>query len=79
MSKPDKHEMNNLKKKRWRVRVKRVIEDWVEVLAFEGAEAEAEAENLPGVVGVLKGYTLRGDRPVEGNSPPVGVIDDGDA
>lgn len=52
------------RKKRWRVRVYRKIEDWVEVQADDIASAEKEASVLPGVLSVITGNTMSGEKPV---------------
>lgn len=62
-----------IKKYPWRVRVKRIVEDSVEVVTRTADQAEKEALQLPGVVGVLQGATIRGDRRVD--DPFVGIED----
>ena len=45
----------------WRVRVKRATESWVDVLAHDGEQAEAEAMKVPGVMQVFARSAMRGD------------------
>lgn len=52
------------RKKRWRVRVYRKIEDWVDVQADSVEEAEKGALVLPGVLSVIAGNTMSGEKPV---------------
>lgn len=60
--------------KPWRVRVKRVVEDWVEVLADSPASAEQQAFDLPHTVHVFKGMTVPGDKLAKDIKPqPIGV------
>ena len=63
------------KAKMWRVRVRRAVEEWVGVQADDILHAERLAATLPGVLSVLTGSTMRGDRPVA-EVPPIGVVDD---
>jgi len=56
----------------WRVRVKKVIEDWVETQAYSAAEAEQEAVKVPGVVSVFPRSAIRADFVPE-SERPVGV------
>lgn len=67
--------MSPPKKKRWRVRVKRLLEDWIEVLATSPEEAEALAKITPNIVHVFPQMTMSGEKPIEGMIPPVGVED----
>ena len=60
---------------RWRVRVRRTIEDWVECNASTKQEAEAAAATMAGVVAVLPGMTISGERP-SGYMIPIGIEDD---
>ena len=62
------------KKKIWRVRVKRAVEDWVEVRADPPLQAEELAINVPGVISVFGRSAIRGDTPVH-RPLPVGVED----
>jgi hypothetical protein len=62
----------------WRVRVRRTIEDWVDVQADTILEAEEKAADLPNVARVLTGSTIRGDKPVGQYVPPAGAIEDED-
>ncbi len=56
----------------WRVRVKRSIEDWVDVEAGSAAEAEAKAVAVPGVLSVFQRSAVRGDLKLDAVRP-VGV------
>jgi hypothetical protein len=60
---------------RWRVRVKRTIEDWVEISASTKPEAEKAASTMAGVVAVLPGMTISGEKP-SGYMIPIGIEDD---
>ena len=64
------------KQKIWRVRVRKSIEDWVSVQADTPLQAEGLAATLPFVLSVFGGSAMRGDKPVEGMTPPIGVEDD---
>jgi hypothetical protein len=55
-----------MKAKRWRVRVRRTIEDWVEVQADTAELAEQQALTLPGIVYVMTNYTMSAEKPIEG-------------
>lgn len=46
----------------WRVRVKRAMEVWVDVMAVTADEAEAEAINFLGVISVFGKSAIRGDQ-----------------
>lgn len=65
------------RQKRWRVRVKRSIEDWVEIQTDNALQAEALAANLPGVISVFTRSAISGEKPVD-HIPPVGVVEDED-
>ena len=56
----------------WRVRVKRAIEDWVDVEAESAVEAEQKAIAVPGVLSVFSRSAVRGDFVAEADRP-VGV------
>ena len=66
-----------LKSKRWRVRVRRAIEDWVDVKADDALQAEQLAANLPQVISVFDKSAIPGDRPVD-QVPLAGVMEDED-
>jgi len=53
-----------LKKKRWRVRVYRKVEDWVDIQADTAEQAEADAAVLPGVLSVFGKSAISGEKPV---------------
>jgi len=59
----------------WRVRVRRSIEDWVDVLAETPEQAEADAAKLAGVVSVFGKSAIRGDKVVIPGRP-AGVEDE---
>lgn len=59
----------------WRVRVKRAIEDWVDIQAATAAEAEGLAIDRPGVLSVFAKSAVRGDLEREA-ARPVGVRDE---
>lgn len=59
----------------WRVRVKRAIEDWVDIQAATAAEAEDLAIDRPGVLSVFGKSAVRGDLAIEAVRP-VGVRDE---
>jgi len=63
------------KKKRWRVRVLRKIEDWVEEVADTAQEAEILASTKPGIISIFPGMTMSGEKPV-GTHVPIGVVED---
>lgn len=65
------------KKKRWRVRVLKKVEDWIEVITETKDEAEKEAAFRPGVISIFKGSTISGEKPV-GTVVPIGVEEDAD-
>ena len=60
----------------WRVRVRRLVEDWVDVDASTAREAEEEARKCPGVVSVFPGSALPADEADKPDRPP-GVEDGG--
>lgn len=62
-----------MRKAIWRVRVRKVVEDWVEVTAGSALEADAEAAKVPGVVGVVLGLTIPGDKLAGPVTEPLGV------
>ena len=59
----------------WRVRVKRAIEDWVDVEAESAVEAEQKAIAVPGVISVFGRSAVRGDFVAEADRP-AGVRED---
>ena len=62
----------------WRVRVRRAIEDWVDVIADTPEQAETMAVSVPGVISVFGQSAMRGNKPLLGTTvPPVGVEEDG--
>lgn len=63
------------KQKIWRVRVKKSLEDWIEVRADTPLQAESLAANIPNVLFVFGGSAIRGDRPID-QAIAVGVEDD---
>ena len=65
------------KSKRWRVRVRRAVEQWVDVKADDALQAEQLAASLPQVVSVFGRSAIPGDRPVD-QVPLAGVMEDGD-
>lgn len=60
----------------WRVRVRKTVEDWVEVVAASAAEAETIAAGRPGVVSVFAGSTLSAEKPVKDRVQP--AVEDAD-
>lgn len=63
------------KQRRWRVRVIRQLEDWVEIKAETMEEANLLAAQRPGIVNVFIGSTISGEKPA-GQVLPIGVADD---
>lgn len=61
--------------KRWRVRVVRKVEGWVDVDAETSLQAECRAASIPNIIHVYSGSTISGDKPV-GQIAPVGVLDE---
>jgi len=59
----------------WRVRVKRAIEDWVDVEAESAVEAERKAIAVPGVISVFGRSAVPGDFRAEAERP-VGVTEE---
>lgn len=57
----------------WRVRVKRAVEDWVELSAESGEQAECEAAKLPGILSVFSRSAILGNKLAK--EPFVGVED----
>ena len=51
------------------MRVKRSVEDWVDVQADSPLHAETLAVNMPGVLSVFRGSAIRGDRPIDQPTP----------
>ena len=68
----------NQDQKKWRVRVYRKIEDWVEVQAESSDQAEFAAGNLPGVVHVFGMSATPANKPLA-STDPLGVLGDEDA
>lgn len=64
-----------VKAKNWRVRVLRKVEDWVEVQAENGEQAEQLAVNLPYVISVFGKSAISADKPLT-TIDPLGVLDD---
>lgn len=65
------------RQKTWRVRVRRSIEDWIDVSADTPLQAEELAASIPGVINVFGKSAISGDKPV-GQVAPVGIHDDED-
>lgn len=63
------------RQKLWRVRVNRVVEEWVDVSADTPLQAEQLAANLPKVISVFTGSALRGEKPVGTHVPAAGIED----
>lgn len=61
--------------KPWKVRVKRLIEDWVDVNAHTAREAEDLARVLPGVSFVYAPSAVPADKVAE-KGPAIGVEED---
>ena len=59
------------RQKTWRVRVVRKVEEWVSVQADTPLQAETIAASMPMVLSVFGGSAMRGDRPIEGMTPPL--------
>lgn len=55
--------------------MRRAVEDWVDVQADSGPEAEVLAARLPQVISVFGKSAIRGNITKE-HAPPVGVADD---
>ena len=62
------------RQKTWRVRVRRSVEEWVEVQADTPLQAEQLAASIPQVLSVFSGSAMRGDKPID-QIPPAGVED----
>jgi hypothetical protein len=59
----------------WRVRVKRLTDEWVQVEADDPIDAEREAYKVPRVQSVIGGSAIRADfTPPEAR--PLGVMDE---
>ena len=65
------------KPKLWRVRVRKSVEDWVSIQADSALQAEELVINMPFILSVFNGSTIRGDRPVD-QAIPVGVEENED-
>ena len=63
------------RQKTWRVRVRRSVEEWVDVQADTPLQAETIAATYSGVISVFGQSAMPGDRPVD-RPLPVGVEDD---
>ncbi len=63
------------KKKPWRVRVWRKVEDFVEVRADTAEEAIGLASGLPGIVHVFPASAIPADKPLT-STDPRGVLGD---
>lgn len=63
------------RKKPWRVRVMRKVEDWVQVEADSAPAAEVLAGQLPFVLSVFGKSAIPGDKPLV-STDPRGVLDD---
>ena len=61
--------------KPYKVRVRRSVEDWVDVSAVDGAQAEALARNLPGVIFVFSPSAVLANR-LASASVAIGVEDE---
>lgn len=59
----------------WRVRVRKAVEDWVDVTADTPLQAEELAASIPNVISVFGKSAISGMKPV-GQTIPVGVEDD---
>ena len=66
------------RQKTWRVRVKRAVEDWVDVKADDALLAEQLAANIPGVISVFGRSAIPGGKPVTQDFIMGVVNDDGD-
>ena len=60
------------KKKLYRVRVRRSVEDWITIQAEDPLQAEQLAANYPFVLSVFERSAISGERPV-GTSIPAGI------
>lgn len=60
----------------WRVRVRRAIEEWVDVQADTPQQAEEKAACLPQVLSVFGKSAMRGDKPLGQTVQAMGVVDD---
>lgn len=61
----------------WRVRVRRAVEEWVDIQADTALQAEEQAAMLPQVLSVFGKSAMRGDRPI-GSTSPLSILDDGE-
>lgn len=59
----------------WKVRVRRAVEDWVDVQADTGPEAEVLAASIPQVISVFGKSAMPGNITKE-YAKPHGVVDD---
>ena len=62
----------------FRVRVRKLMETWVDIEATSATEAERQAMMLPGVVSVFDFSAIPTDKPVNSATPDVG-IEEGEA
>jgi len=62
------------KVKKWRVRVYKKVETWIEVQAENSLQAEALAANVPFVLSVFGNSAISGDKPIDG-PVPIGMTD----
>ena len=62
------------KLKRWRVRVRRSVEEWIEVQAENALQAETLASTMPFVLSVFGNSAISGDKPIDG-PVPIGMTD----
>ncbi len=60
----------------YRVRVRRAVEEWVDVSADTPQQAEAQAALLPQVLSVFGKSAMRGDKPI--GNPVISILDDGE-
>jgi hypothetical protein len=65
----------HVKHKRWRVRVWKREETWVEIQADSPLQAEAVAASIPFVLSVFGGSAIPANKAVD-QVPPPGVEDD---
>lgn len=49
----------------WKVNVIQQVDHWLLISEESLEKAEAEAAHRPGVVRVVKGHTIRADRPID--------------
>jgi hypothetical protein len=61
-----------IRKKLWRVRVRRSVEEWITIQADNPLQAEQLAVTYPQVLSVFERSAISGEKPV-GTSVPVGI------